>query len=128
MIRRPPRSTRTDTLFPYTTLFRSVRAQAARHPQADAKSARRDREKAEPAGTQPVLHAVLLKPDSGLQGPLARGAGRQFLRRSGQPARQVGAGNGSPAFFDQHLPVMDAGASFPADLAPRRDQIGKTPS
>src|SRR3546814_9355860 len=26
MIRRPPRSTRTDTLFPYTTLFRSVAA------------------------------------------------------------------------------------------------------
>src|SRR3546814_7224918 len=26
MIRRPPRSTRTDTLFPYTTLFRSNRA------------------------------------------------------------------------------------------------------
>src|SRR3546814_16485651 len=25
MIRRPPRSTRTDTLFPYTTLFRSNR-------------------------------------------------------------------------------------------------------
>src|SRR3546814_7968339 len=25
MIRRPPRSTRTDTLFPYTTLFRSIR-------------------------------------------------------------------------------------------------------
>src|SRR3546814_10077534 len=29
MIRRPPRSTRTDTLFPYTTLFRSH--EAARH-------------------------------------------------------------------------------------------------
>src|SRR3546814_4157223 len=26
MIRRPPRSTRTDTLFPYTTLFRSIPA------------------------------------------------------------------------------------------------------
>src|SRR3546814_11584962 len=26
MIRRPPRSTRTDTLFPYTTLFRSAPA------------------------------------------------------------------------------------------------------
>src|SRR3546814_15626453 len=26
MIRRPPRSTRTDTLFPYTTLFRSLEA------------------------------------------------------------------------------------------------------
>src|SRR3546814_19165534 len=29
MIRRPPRSTRTDTLFPYTTLFRSYRYRAA---------------------------------------------------------------------------------------------------
>src|SRR3546814_13593572 len=29
MIRRPPRSTRTDTLFPYTTLFRSVAGLAA---------------------------------------------------------------------------------------------------
>src|SRR3546814_5234915 len=28
MIRRPPRSTRTDTLFPYTTLFRSAAALA----------------------------------------------------------------------------------------------------
>src|SRR3546814_5443733 len=28
MIRRPPRSTRTDTLFPYTTLFRSPRLNA----------------------------------------------------------------------------------------------------
>src|SRR3546814_3167420 len=28
MIRRPPRSTRTDTLFPYTTLFRSVHLRA----------------------------------------------------------------------------------------------------
>src|SRR3546814_1394081 len=28
MIRRPPRSTRTDTLFPYTTLFRSTRRRA----------------------------------------------------------------------------------------------------
>src|SRR3546814_7941710 len=27
MIRRPPRSTRTDTLFPYTTLFRSATGQ-----------------------------------------------------------------------------------------------------
>src|SRR3546814_8763429 len=33
MIRRPPRSTRTDTLFPYTTLFRSPDdGQQAPHP------------------------------------------------------------------------------------------------
>src|SRR3546814_21048386 len=29
MIRRPPRFTRTDTLFPYTTLFRSITAEIA---------------------------------------------------------------------------------------------------
>src|SRR3546814_2824191 len=34
MIRRPPRSTRTDTLFPYTTLFRSAGRLAPRRPQA----------------------------------------------------------------------------------------------
>src|SRR3546814_4648437 len=32
MIRRPPRSTRTDTLFPYTTLFRSSLSTDARSP------------------------------------------------------------------------------------------------
>src|SRR3546814_12788169 len=37
MIRRPPRSTRTDTLFPYTTLFRSKREAE------DAAQAERDR-------------------------------------------------------------------------------------
>src|SRR3546814_13812893 len=30
MIRRPPRSTRTDTLFPYTTLFRSLASRNSR--------------------------------------------------------------------------------------------------
>src|SRR3546814_4651753 len=41
MIRRPPRSTRTDTLFPYTTLFRSVitlpRRDQPAAPSGDAK-------------------------------------------------------------------------------------------
>src|SRR3546814_1724829 len=31
MIRRPPRSTRTDTLFPYTTLFRSTNVECLGH-------------------------------------------------------------------------------------------------
>src|SRR3546814_17142350 len=34
MIRRPPRSTRTDTLFPYTTLFRSDRRAGQRRAAA----------------------------------------------------------------------------------------------
>src|SRR3546814_12201591 len=41
MIRRPPRSTRTDTLFPYTTLFRSHRIAKLR---AAAEQPRRGRE------------------------------------------------------------------------------------
>src|SRR3546814_11590366 len=44
MIRRPPRSTRTDTLFPYTTLFRSLTASIARIRVFD--------------GTQPTLTQV----------------------------------------------------------------------
>src|SRR3546814_2145543 len=39
MIRRPPRSTRTDTLFPYTTLFRSRQPQPQHHLQARVVSA-----------------------------------------------------------------------------------------
>src|SRR3546814_10854058 len=39
MIRRPPRATRTDTLFPYTTLFRSPVARL--QPGQDQPSARR---------------------------------------------------------------------------------------
>src|SRR3546814_2969704 len=51
MIRRPPRSTRTDTLFPYTTLFRSERA---RHPATlcDAERGSRFRPHDQQAGAQ----------------------------------------------------------------------------
>src|SRR3546814_8137416 len=48
MIRRPPRATRTDTLFPYTTLFRSP----SRSADAPPRSWR-------PAPTQPPLHAMV---------------------------------------------------------------------
>src|SRR3546814_5998291 len=41
MIRRPPRSTRTDTLFPYTTLFRSGTGQGGDLARADAHQQRR---------------------------------------------------------------------------------------
>src|SRR3546814_1845436 len=40
MIRRPPRSTRSDTLFPYTTLFRSRRPEQC-HPAAAKDSGRK---------------------------------------------------------------------------------------
>src|SRR6056297_3725605 len=52
MIRRPPRSTRTDTLFPYTTLFRSlvgphVARPAGRAHRDPARSGTRDRTRSE---------------------------------------------------------------------------------
>src|SRR3546814_7693978 len=42
MIRRPPRSTRTDTLFPYTTLFRSRRELDAREVRLSWRARRAD--------------------------------------------------------------------------------------
>src|SRR3546814_11069121 len=42
MIRRPPRSTRTDTLFPYTTLFRSLLEDKRKAEAAEA--AKREKE------------------------------------------------------------------------------------
>src|SRR3546814_10018745 len=53
MLRRPPRSTRTDTLFPYTTLFRSWhRVAAARRHGADLRpdGDRADRKVSGPPG------------------------------------------------------------------------------
>src|SRR3546814_2520559 len=55
MIRRPPRSTRTDTLFPYTTLFRSLEDEleiAARHRRTQGADPRY-------RGIQQCLQAVL---------------------------------------------------------------------
>src|SRR3546814_20255674 len=46
MIRPPPRSTRTDTLFPYTTLFRSFSAQSADLKDSASAKAVADRQEA----------------------------------------------------------------------------------
>src|SRR3546814_5767505 len=72
MIRRPPRSTRTDTLFPYTSLFRS----GADHPDPLDRARRGDagsldhrvrglRQPRQPAGRVPVIAA----PRVGRQAP-----------------------------------------------------------
>src|SRR3546814_15853154 len=50
MIRRPPRSTRTDTLFPYTTLFRSLFPRPSRRPgRAGVRAARTNGRRNPPA-------------------------------------------------------------------------------
>src|SRR3546814_4008974 len=55
MIRRPPRSTRTDTLFPYTTLFRSI-ADRDRHA---VENRQRQRQADRHAGTGTVARCQL---------------------------------------------------------------------
>src|SRR3546814_2375650 len=95
MIRRPPRSTRTDTLFPYTTLFRSVivLADEAWHPGIVGIAAARIREKFE----RPVLIG-------GMVGDYVKGSGRSMmgydLGAAVIGARKAGllkAGGGHPA-------------------------------
>src|SRR3546814_8436858 len=67
MIRRPPRSTRTDTLFPYSTLFRSAFAPRRREPPFFACAKKPGAKKAHPAFAPGALHRV-------------RGAGGIFRR------------------------------------------------
>src|SRR3546814_17214025 len=68
MIRRPPRSTRTDTLFPYTTLFRS----------ADAA----DREADVDRGTDALIEEVGFEEDlaAGDRNHVGRNIGRHVAR------------------------------------------------
>src|SRR3546814_7101108 len=53
MIRRPPRSTRTDTLFPYTTLFRS--SSNREHPLPASPCLRRGRGQDKSSRLKPLL-------------------------------------------------------------------------
>src|SRR3546814_20354760 len=62
MIRRPPRSTRTDTLFPYTTLFRSLPLPAAARP------ASRSCLSPFPSGLQPDIRRIVERPLDALRG------------------------------------------------------------
>src|SRR3546814_9549371 len=60
MIRRPPRSTRTDTLFPYTTLFRSDHACADQHPGFGEMRTEQDRKpEVDATGHQALEHCDL---------------------------------------------------------------------
>src|SRR3546814_1505856 len=71
MIRRPPRSTRTDTLFPYTTLFRSLTSKSAR---SDALNAARAKAKAAFADSTPRDQMVAIKLVKKLEAEIVRGA------------------------------------------------------
>src|SRR3546814_7999711 len=84
MIRRPPRSTRTDTLFPYTTLFRSAGGSAQHAPVVDQAGSLDQSVSVQQIGTATAV-------DVAQQAPLARAelglAGERLtasLRQQGQ--------------------------------------------
>src|SRR3546814_3320484 len=82
MIRRPPRSTRTDTLFPYTTLFRSI----------EQEDTRRRVERTQPeAGTRPDIFGAQRRKMAGF-GELAQ-AGEGWGGHVGQSFAGTEAGN-----------------------------------
>src|SRR3546814_2202025 len=96
MIRRPPRSTRTDTRFPYTTLFRSRLAQGgAAHLQLDAE---RRFVGQHGAGREIATQDTLadLVGDLAVNAPTRKGAAVAALRKHpGSPWRRpVGRGPG----------------------------------
>src|SRR3546814_6856928 len=81
MIRRPPRSTRTDTLFPYTTLFRSVQ------PAARGNSRARDASRHQVAGGLARDHETVARSQArrrgscGAETGMGQPSGRARLRR-----------------------------------------------
>src|SRR3546814_3578258 len=88
MVRRPPESTGTDTLFPYTTLFRSVAArrqgdaadrqplvQPLEAPQASADAGRKLGRKGSCGERRPGFRAT--RPAQGKLGGVPEGRGRQ---------------------------------------------------
>src|SRR3546814_8752025 len=79
MIRRPPRSTRTDTLFPYTTLFRSA---LHRHPEDHRRH-----------GAVP-LRLAKIRRTCGPSSRFSRGLGRRFVGLAGGGPPWIGGGEG----------------------------------
>src|SRR3546814_12994682 len=91
MIRRPPRSTRTDTLFPYTTLFRSARGRPGC--------------RATPPIGAGMAWNIPGKNDDG-------GSGKD-RRNPWKPRRGNGGGLGGP--FDNFRGMFDGGGGSPLD-------------
>src|SRR3546814_7768006 len=102
MIRRPPRSTRTDTLFPYPTLFRSDAA----------RQGARGRHQPAPGGTRAHWH--LARRDDGAGGRAEAAEHLRGLRRRGAAGRrsrrrgQTGHPKGSAARSEEHTSELQS--------------------
>src|SRR3546814_2076409 len=86
MIRRPPRSTRTDTLFPYTTLFRSPHDCAGARPPDRRRRCRADTQSSQGAGSVLWVGENLQKRNSNAGGVVKRTLTENLLSVSGLSA------------------------------------------
>src|SRR3546814_17170462 len=120
MIRRPPRSTRTDTLFPYTTLFRSI-VEVPPHFVQRVDDGRLD------VGDDPRLGQSDAEPVQPLADEgqvLVLGAPGQDLVADDEQA----GGNGGSRLVRHHLGVLDHKVKIPAPAARyRRARSPSTP-
>src|SRR3546814_15204783 len=117
MIRRPPRSTRTDTLFPYTTLFRSARLLRREPPD-------RERQGETPAGLAAALSRlpgrVAGAPHIVLRGRWGRALKVQLVVMGGRgdhfhpPGQQRTEGR---ARFQRRIPLPRLRMAAPVDAA-----------
>src|SRR3546814_17016439 len=89
MIRRPPRSTRTDTLFPYTTLFRSFRFQPRRGPRQPVQDRGQHRFA---VGVEQRQRIERVEQDVRRLVPAAVFARQRLVEQREQPRRQGGNG------------------------------------
>src|SRR3546814_15155675 len=115
MIRRPPRSTRTDTLFPYTTLFRSDRADSASIRLANRPACRESATQFPQPGpaASPVVPLTRRRPEDSCAAPTALAA----------PNIKLSAGMGAASLSDSstHPPRLSYHAHSPHPyLSPTR--------
>src|SRR3546814_19683954 len=109
MIRRPPRSTRTDTLFPYTTLFRAI-ARADDHTEGDE---RHD------APQDAVEHALLFGRRIGRVERVHRAASESLL-----PTPSPSWAGKPPLFPETYLPLQARAAPSASDR-PEELRVGQ---
>src|SRR3546814_4983857 len=138
MIRRPPRSTRTDTLFPYTTLFRSLervpgikKSETWAYPKRELRVELDLKRLAELHLSPTQVLAVIQADNINVPGGAVEAGTRRFnIKTSGsyhsvqQVLDTVIAGNGAPAVHVADVASV-RWAAGPLDYVARFDEIGR---
>src|SRR3546814_16393484 len=119
MIRRPPRSTRTDTLFPYTTLVRSRPAQSSDRDRPAPAAAHRTRRSTAP----PAPHRPAMPPPTRASAQVPRRSSASPFPQSPDRKPKPGVGRApcrSPQPFAKPAPPPPHPSHSPPDLPPLR--------